>query len=433
MIGNRVERYSSGAILLHWLIAFALAAELALGFAMPKDASGFVLYQLHKSIGITILVLSLLRLVWRLTHNRPPAMEGGFTGFLASAVHVLFYAFMILMPLTGWAIVSSAEIEVPTLLYGLVPWPHLPVAQSLNHTFEETHELLAFGGIGLFLLHVAGALRHHFMIGDRLLSRIAPGGQPVWTLALGAGVVAAGLGLLFAIGPSGGHDHDDHDDDAAPVEEVAVPQADAAVEEELIAEEAVAEDAEAEEEEQVVEEAEEVAEEAVAEQPAPAGPPPQWTILPGGSLRFSVANGDMRMNGSFSQWGGRIDFDPDHPETADIAIDIQLASATLGDATQDQMVRGGDFLAAAANPVARWRATSVTALGEGRYRANGTLSLKGVSRPQALTFTLTGEGNRRSVTGRAVIDRNAFGVGTGDAAANLGGEVTVNFAFDASS
>src|SRR5690606_36888612 len=75
------QRYSSGAILLHWTIALALAFQLALGFAMPKNESGFALYQLHKSVGITILLLTLVRVACRLTHRPPPAVEGGFQGF----------------------------------------------------------------------------------------------------------------------------------------------------------------------------------------------------------------------------------------------------------------------------------------------------------------------------------------------------------------
>ena len=98
------QRYSSGAILLHWTIALALAFQLALGFAMPKNESGFALYQLHKSVGITILLLTLARLAWRLTHRPPPAVEGGFQGFLAKAVHTLLYVFMVGAPLAGWVV-----------------------------------------------------------------------------------------------------------------------------------------------------------------------------------------------------------------------------------------------------------------------------------------------------------------------------------------
>lgn len=158
-MSSDVQRYSKGAILLHWLLALTLAGEIALGFAMPKDASGFALYQLHKSIGITILFLTFLRLGWRMTHARPAKLEGGINGFLASAVHFGFYAFMILAPLTGWAFVSTDPLDIPTILFGVVPWPHLPLPDSLNELAEVSHEWLAWIGIALFVLHVAGALR----------------------------------------------------------------------------------------------------------------------------------------------------------------------------------------------------------------------------------------------------------------------------------
>lgn len=431
--GNQVTQYSSGAIWLHWLIAFALAAEIAIGFTMPKDASGFALFQLHKSIGITILILTVVRIGWRLTHERPAKVEGGLTGFLASAVHVLFYAFMILAPLTGWAVVSSAELDVPTLLFGVVPWPHLPIAQSLNHTIEEAHELLAFLGLGLFVLHVVGALRHHIARGDDFIGRMSPSRTGAMGLLLGAGVIVLGAAAFFwlsAAFPKG--------ERPAPVEQVAViDEAPAEIDpteegvEEATEEEAV-------EDEAVEEEPTEEEEAAEAAEPEPqpvaaAAPPPTWAIQPGGTLRFSVASGDMQMNGSFGQWGGRIVMNPDDPSTAQLSIDVQLSSATMNDATQDQMLRGADFLAASANPTATWRSTSVTSLGGGRYRAEGTLSLKGASRAQAITFTLSGSGNSRSVTGQAVIDRNAFSVGVGSNAAGLGGNVTLNFAFSATS
>lgn len=422
--GNRVMQYSSGAIVLHWLIAFALAAVMAIGFTMPKDASGFQLFQLHKSIGITILLLTVLRVAWRLTHKRPDKVETGMTGFLASAVHLLFYAFMLLAPLTGWAVVSSAELDIPTLLYGVVPWPHLPVPQSLNHTLEEAHELLAFLGLALFVLHVAGALRHHFLRGDNFIGRMSPGRVGGTGLLLGAGVVALGAVLFFWLGaafPKG------EPPAAAEKAEVAVEATEAPeVGEEAVEEEALEEE---EAEEEAVEE-----EEAAEPEPEPtvaAGPPPSWTIQPGGSLRFSVASGDMQMNGSFGQWSGNIVMDPENPSTAQISINVQLASATMNDATQNEMLRGADFLAASANPTATWRSTSVTSQVGGRYRAQGTLSLKGVSRAQPITFTLSGTGNTRSVTGQATIDRNAFKVGTGPNGSGLGGNVTLNFAFDA--
>lgn len=414
------QRYSNGAILLHWLIALALAAQMGLGFAMPKGASGFELYQLHKSIGITILVLSVLRLGWRwrMGGNRPPPAESGLTGWLASAVHIGFYAVMIALPLTGWAVVSTARIDVPTLLFGTIPLPHLPLPDSLGELVEESHELLAWGGIGLFALHVVGALRHQFLLKDRLLARMSPSGSGLFALLMGGAVILLGLVVFLRAGEGGAEQ---------PATELAVAP--------------LGETAEAESElgEIDLPEGEPIPDaEATSDLPEPeasptaaAGSPPEWTIRPGGSLRFAVDNGGATLNGSFARWSGDIAMDPDNPQTARIRIEIDLASATLGDATQDTMLRGSEFLGAGANPSARWRSTSVRALGSGRYEADGTLLLKGTRRPQTIRFTLTGEGSQRQVQGSASIDRNAFSVGTGENAAGLGANVGVNFAFSA--
>lgn len=430
------QRYSTGAIVLHWLIALALAGEIALGFAMPKDASGFALYQLHKSVGITILVLSLARLAWRLTHKPPAPLEGGWEGKLASLVHALFYVVMIGTPLAGWALVSTDPINVPTVLFGVIPLPHLPLDAGINDIAHEAHEILAKVAIGLFVLHVVGALRHHFLLKDGLLARMSfdKGGMALGLLAL---VLALGGGVFFGLGGSQEEEHD-HATDHAPQAEadetaladdghdhVHAEDGEATETEDAADEEVEAEEGLADEVDPVVEE-----ETAAAE---PAGPPPSWAIQPGGSLRFSVTNSGAALNGSFASWNGDITMDPDAPESAAITIRVDLASATLGDATQDSMLGGADFFNTSSFPQATWRSTSVRRVSGNRYEADGTLTLKGVSRPQRITFTLEGSGNRRSVTGSATVDRNAFSVGVGDSAANLGGSVTVNFAFDATS
>jgi cytochrome b561/polyisoprenoid-binding protein YceI len=401
------QRYSWGAIVLHWAIALALAFQLALGFSMPKDERGFALFQLHKSVGITILLLTLVRLAWRLTHRPPPAVEGGFQGFLAKAVHTLLYVFMVGMPLTGWAVVSTSRIQVPTLLWGAIPWPHLPISNALHDLAEESHEILAWIGIALIALHVAGALRHQFLIKDGLLRRMGPGGS-AWAagllaLAVVAVYFATGMKIAGDVVAAGGYNAVQ----AQAPEESRVP---------LEAPTAMP-TPEAEETEAADEET--------------AGPPPVWTIQPGGRLGFVVTSGSDSYRGSFSDWNGAIRFDPENPETADIRITIRLASASLGDATMDETLQGAEFFASAANPAATWRSTSVRRTGPNRYSASGTLSLKGASRPQSLTFTLSGEGLRRRIEGSASIDRTAFGIGTGETGAGLGNSVALNFAFDA--
>jgi cytochrome b561/polyisoprenoid-binding protein YceI len=401
------QRYSTVAILLHWAIALALSFQLALGFSMPKDERGFALFQLHKSVGITILLLTLARLAWRLTHRPPPAVEGGFNGFLAKAVHTLLYVFMVAMPLTGWAVVSTSPIQVPTLFWGAIPWPHLPLAGSLNETAEGAHELLAWIGIALIALHVAGALRHQFLVKDGLLRRMGPGGS-AWAagllaLAVVAVYFATGMKIAGDVVAAGGYNAVQEQTSEAPRVPLEAPTATPTPE---------AEGTEAAEDET-------------------AGPPPVWTIQPGGRLGFTVTSGSDSYRGSFSDWNGAIRFDPENPESANIRITIRLASASLGDATMDETLQGAEFFASAANPTATWRSTSVRRTGPNRYSASGTLSLKGASRPQSLTFTLSGEGLRRRVEGSASIDRTAFGIGTGETGAGLGNSVALNFAFDA--
>jgi len=416
------QRYSTVAIVLHWLLALGIAFQLALGFAMPDGPAGFDVYQLHKSVGITILLLTLVRLAWRLTHRPPPAVERGFGGFLAKAVHTGFYLFLIAMPLTGWAIVSTSRIEVPTMLWGVLPWPHLPLASGVHDAAEEAHELIAWAGVALFLLHVAGVIRHQFLLRDGLLKRMGPGGS-----AAAAGVLAlAVVATYFATGMKVASD---------AVAEGAYEEAERlearedAADEAADAREDAADDA-ADKAREAAEEAEDAAEEAAREGGSEGGLA-VWAIQPGGRLGFSVTSGSDSYRGSFSDWSGAIRFDPENPATADFSITVRLASATVGDATMDGMLQDAEFFASAANPVATWRSTSVRRTGPNRYSASGTLALKGASRPQAVNFTLSGEGLRRHVEGSASIDRNAFGIGTGDSAAGLAGTVSLDFAFDA--
>lgn len=405
-------RYSRVAILLHWLLALTMVGQLALGFAMPKDESGFAAYQLHKSIGIAILLLTFARLGWRLVRRPPPPAGRGFGAVLAKVVHWGFYAVLVLGPLTGWMLVSTAPVRVPTMLFGLIEWPHLPVPAALNGVSEETHEWLGWIALGLLALHVAGAVRHHFILRDGLLERMAPAGSATMAIVLAGAVAMVGAATFVLAGRTqqtvqssvagAGPDRPSPAEEAQadPAMPAAEPTPDAAPSAEPTA------------------------------QAEPAAPP-TWTIAPGGRLGFKVANGGEQLNGRFTRWSGAITFDPERPESADMRIDIDLASASLGDTTMDGMLAGAEFFAVSTHPRASWRATSVRRTGSNRYSAQGTLSLKGVSRPQSLTFTLAGAGLRRSVSGSATIDRAAFGVGDGSSGAHLGANVSLDFAFDA--
>lgn len=180
------ERFSWVAIQLHWTIAALIIANFAIAMRFDglKGMALFDLVQWHKSLGITVLVLSLLRLAWRILHRPLPYTPGvaPWEKVAATAAHWMFYGLMIGLPLSGWILVSASPLGIPTLLYKTVPWPHiapvhdLPMAErkSIATSVGAAHHWLAWGGGALLVLHVAAALRHHLVARDEVLWRMAP-------------------------------------------------------------------------------------------------------------------------------------------------------------------------------------------------------------------------------------------------------------------
>ncbi len=172
------RRYSLGAIILHWTIALLIVGNVAIALRsedLPK-AEAMQWMGVHKATGLLVLTLTVLRIVWRLTHRPPPYPREmkGWEMALAKGVHSLLYALMIAIPLTGWLFVSAASGGKPVDFYGLFGWPGVPLAQSRDTAgfIKEFHEIFAFALIGLWVLHVAGALKH--MFADRFF-RMWPG------------------------------------------------------------------------------------------------------------------------------------------------------------------------------------------------------------------------------------------------------------------
>ncbi|MFO1013093.1 MAG: cytochrome b [Caulobacteraceae bacterium] len=182
------RRYNAVAMLLHWLIAGLLLWNIGLSWYFDKleGMAKIAPIQLHKSIGLTILVLSLARLGWRFI-SPPPALPGyvrGWERFAAHATYVLFYVIMIGMPLTGWAFSSASRLIhlYPLSLFGVIPWPaiaplaNLPTDQmkAAHDAFELGHEVLGKLAYLLILLHVGAALRHQFFKRDDIVARMVP-------------------------------------------------------------------------------------------------------------------------------------------------------------------------------------------------------------------------------------------------------------------
>lgn len=170
---------------LHWVIALGILVQIAMGWSMttltlPLSLK-FQLYQLHKSIGLTVLAAVLLRVLWRLWHKPPalPAAMRALERFAAHGMHYVLYGLMFFLPLTGWLVASVSPLHIPIVLYGRVPWPMLPVpagwvSQAADDFTGHVHEYAAYILLALVAVHAAAALRHHFFVRDDVLSRMLP-------------------------------------------------------------------------------------------------------------------------------------------------------------------------------------------------------------------------------------------------------------------
>ncbi|WP_296677817.1 cytochrome b [Novosphingobium sp.] len=162
-------RYSRGAVILHWLIAALIALNFAAAWYaqnQPRDAAMQIMGN-HKAIGISILLLTLVRIGWRLTH-RVPAPSADLAPWevtLSKIVHFLLYGLMLGIPLGGWATHSAFSGGKPVSMFGIVDFPGLPFAQNkdLGETFGGAHGTFATVMLVLLALHVAGALKHRII------------------------------------------------------------------------------------------------------------------------------------------------------------------------------------------------------------------------------------------------------------------------------
>ncbi|WP_427451696.1 cytochrome b [Litorimonas sp. WD9-15] len=180
-MATKSESYSRVAIAFHWAIALLIIGLVLFGWLMTHEwmPNRFAIYQWHKSFGILVLVLSLGRLIWRFM-NPPPALPDGMKGWetvAAKITHIGFYVLMIGMPLLGWAMISASRLPIENELFYLIPLPDLPgisASDAVEARFKLLHEIGAKLIIVLFVLHVGGALKHHFISKDNVLARMIP-------------------------------------------------------------------------------------------------------------------------------------------------------------------------------------------------------------------------------------------------------------------
>lgn len=177
-----MDRWGWAAQSLHWLTAAIVIGMFSVGLYMtevaePFSSLQFNLFQWHKSVGMTLIALSLLRLGWRITGPTPAAstQAKGWENKAARLAHFALYMLLFLMPLSGWIMTSASTLGLKTMIFGVWELPGIVEPdKALHEIFEEVHETLAWIFMGLVALHAAAAFKHHFVNKDNVLARMLP-------------------------------------------------------------------------------------------------------------------------------------------------------------------------------------------------------------------------------------------------------------------
>jgi len=372
------ERYSSVAITLHWIIAFMLGLMIALGKNMHTADHRPIewMFQLHKSVGITILVLMIARLIWRFK-NKPPALPADMKPLEKRAshwVHIGLYTLLFLMPLSGWIMVSVSPFAIATVLYGAIAWPHLPglaelaleTRQSLYPSVSTVHELMSWALILLFALHVLGAIKHELSDEEGVLKRMIPGlfGKTTPPRAPGKGALTAfGSAALFFGLIAGGPVI------AQAINSDAPPQAESSV-------------------------------------------TANWAIDQAASeIRFSGIHDGNDFTGVFENWTANINWRDDTLETNAVTVNIETGSARTGTALYDNTMQAGEWFHISDFPAATVSLSNFTATDTNSYTSDALITIKDTSLTVPFAFTLTYEGETALMNGSAKLSREAFNLG----------------------
>jgi len=386
--GGALCAYDYGAMLFHWLIALLIIIQLVMGYAMQHveaiaEPSRFIMMQWHKTLGILVLILTLARIFWRFA-NRPPAHAPMAAIELATArvVSFLFYTLMLLVPLTGWWLVSVSPLDIATLFFTIpgLEWPHLPLdrAQETARLASLSHMILSYGFVLLLFLHIGGALKH--VVIDRVPELAA------WGLVLGVSILGLGMGQLSRLFDS------QHQQETTMLERTATLN------------------------------------------PTDNVPSGNWLIdYEQSNLQFRAEfSGEMKQ-GLIPTWQAQVTFDPDNLDAAQAHIVIDGASITYDDPYVAGSIPGADGLDVANHPQITVVLDDFSRLGAG-YRARGTVNIKGISLGLDVDFTHEETGIKARASGQAHIDRLAFDIGakTDGNARYLGRDIYIDFALQAS-
>ena len=394
---NAYDRYGRISKVLHWLTALLILILLPLGFFAKRAADQFLLapetvditrvttlFSLHKTLGIALFLVALARIIWASANPKPHLLHGNrkLEAFGAETVHWILYGMLVVVPASGWLHHAASTGFAPIWWPFGQNLPFIPKSDLLSGLFASVHFVSVVTLLVALGLHIAGALKHHFVDRDQTLQRMLPGGaqtlpsetQPRhWpSILAAAAVVCTPVVILTTLLP------------ASPQQ--AVPLAKS----EMLSTEL-----------------------------------PPWTVEDG-SISIEILQLGAQVQGGFNTWNADIAFDPNSTTTehGHVRVQISIPSLHLGNVTSQAM--GPDYFQTDLYPEAQFEGRLVKR--ENQLFADGTLTIKEHQSDLVFPFSLNVDGNMAAAEAEFVLDRRQFGIGaTVPDAATLGFDVIVKF------
>ncbi len=366
-----LRRYHSLTIVLHWLMAVGILMMLVSGAIMTRvDFDGqFELYQIHKSVGVLLMWMLIIRLIVR-SLTKAPAIPDHFPRIeqlAAKAGHLGLYVFMFVMVVTGWVMVSSSVIGLPTIVFGWFEWPHLPFVEQSETIEDLTKKLHFYSAVGLGLLlvgHVGAVVKHYLFDSENLVRRMWWEEVPLYKAVIPVVLVMA---MIFLSS-----------------------QFELAVETETPT--------------------------STPTMVTPVVRSPEGYMFTVNKTQSRVAfeglhEGD-RFQGFFKNWDAKIKFNPEALSDSFVQARFKTDTATTGNIMYDSTLLEEDWFDVETYPEALFESGHMSLNDDGSYKIQGLLTIKDISHPISFDVKISDLSQTPvSVNGAFSIDRLSYQIG----------------------
>lgn len=383
---NTAHNYGSVAKSFHWLTALLIITLIPLGIIANGAEYGTSeqlalkawLFSMHKTLGVTVFFVALARIAWALKQPKPNGLhpERKAESWLAETIHWLLYGSLVLVPLTGWIHHAATAGFAPIWWPFGQSLPFVAKSESTAELFSGLHIVFERVLAASIILHIAGALKHHFIDKDATLKRMWFGasnsprtdGKHNTALPIASALVAWGCALLIGTA-IGVFDHSDHDHGTDAQTDTALTDTES-----------------------------------------------DW-LVQSGTIAIKVQQFGSEVEGTFEDWTAAITFDPE-TGFGNTEVTIAISSLTLGAVTSQAL--GPDFFDSTAFPTAIFKA-DLTPIVDG-YMATGTLQIRDATMPIEMPFNLSTEDEITTMRAMTTLDRRDFNIGN-----NLADEGSLKF------